>query len=99
MPPQRVIVQTYAGKYAVGDAGLRRRGGNEGPDLRQQTDQRDLSEIDRLPRHIRRGQQHDLWSGTDFSLPDARILGGQTKVCPTKPRVVRRETALGLIAS
>src|SRR5262245_5933983 len=92
MAAQRVIVQPDTSEYVVDDAERSRRGGDKCADLRQQTDQRHLPEIDRLPGHVRRCQQHDLRTGTDFS------LSGHTEVCPTKPRVVRREAALGLIA-
>src|SRR5215510_11189833 len=93
MAAQRVIVQPDASENAVNNPQRSRPGGDECSDLRHQTDQRDLSDVDRLPGHVRRCQQHDLRRrGTDFS------LSGQTEICPTKPRVVRREPALDLVA-
>src|SRR5262249_16996263 len=93
MAAQRVIVQPDAGENAVNNPQRNRPGGDESSYLRHQTDQRDLSDVDRLTGHVRRGQQHDLRrGGVAFS------LSGQIKVCPTKPGVVRREASLDLVA-
>src|SRR5262249_61896958 len=89
MAAQRVIVQPDASEDAVNDAEYGLRGWDEDADLRQQTDQRDLSEIDRFLGHVRRGQQHDLRSAIRISV---------RRFCVSKPRGVRRQTGLGLPA-
>ena len=60
LPARDVVGGPDAGEYPVQDGQFSRRRGDERPGLREQTGQRDLPHIRRLPAHIRAGDDGDV---------------------------------------